>query len=128
FVYYNGWTAPDRGHGHGLYVQNVSGTKRISGNVIFENFDNGIQAYGSPKAGLDNLDIEGNTIFDNGELIADPANNILIGGGTVAKNARIVENLLYFSAFAHGIQINLGYDPYGKGAEHAIVSGNYLGN
>lgn len=127
-VYYNGWMAPDRGHGHGLYVQNVSGTKRIAGNVVFRNFDNGIQAYGSEKAGLDNLDIEGNTIFGNGETVDDPANNILIGGGRVAENSRVVDNLLYFSAFAHGIQINLGYDPYGAGAAHAQVRGNYLGN
>ena len=127
-VYYNGWTAPDRGHGHGLYVQNMSGTKRITGNVIFQNFDNGIQAYGSAKAGLDNLEIAGNSIFANGEMIGDPANNILIGGGRVARNARIVENLLYFSLFGHGIQVNLGYDPYGVGAEHARVEGNYIGN
>jgi len=127
-VYYNGWTAPDRGHGHGLYVQNVSGTKRIAGNVIFRNFDNGIQAYGSEKAGLDNLDIEGNTIFGNGDLIDDPAHNILIGGGRVAENARVVDNLLYFAAFARGIQLNLGYDPYGVGAARAKITGNYLGN
>ena len=127
-VYYNGWTAPDRGHGHGIYVQNVSGSKRIAGNVVFRNFDNGIQAYGSAEAGLDDLDIEGNTIFGNGEVIGDPAHNILIGGGRVAERSRVVDNLLYFSAFAHGVQINLGYDPYGAGAAHAVVEGNYLGN
>jgi len=28
-IYNNGWTAPDRGHGHGLYMQNQTGTKTI---------------------------------------------------------------------------------------------------
>ncbi len=125
-VYYNGWAAPDRGHGHGLYVQNVSGTKRIVDNVIFENFDNGIQAYGSEKAGLDDLDIEGNTIFENGAPVGDPANNILVGGGRVAKNTRIVGNLLWYAAPGRGTQINLGYDPYGRGADGAIVRDNVV--
>jgi len=125
-VYYNGWSAPDRGHGHGLYVQNVSGTKRILDNVIFENFDNGIQAYGSEKAGLDNLDVEGNTIFENGAPVGDPANNILVGGGRVAKNTRIAGNLLWYAAPGRGTQINLGYDPYGRGADGAVVRDNVV--
>jgi len=127
-VYYNGWTAPDRGHGHGIYVQNVSGTKTIRDNVIFENFDNGIQAYGSAAAGLDNLDIEGNTIFENGAPVGDPANNVLVGGGRVAKNTRIVGNLLWFSGFGRGTQINLGYDPYGAGVDGAVVKDNHVVN
>ncbi|HET9794751.1 MAG TPA: right-handed parallel beta-helix repeat-containing protein [Thermoanaerobaculia bacterium] len=126
-VYYNGWTAPDRGHGHGIYVQNVVGTKRIVDNVIFENFDNGIQAYGSAKAGLDNLDIEGNTIFENGTPVGDPANNILVGGGRVAANTRIVGNLLWYSG-GRGTQINLGYDPYGRGVDRAVVRDNVVVN
>jgi hypothetical protein len=125
-VYYNGWSAPDRGHGHGLYVQNVSGTKRILDNVIFENFDNGIQAYGGEKAGLDNLDVEGNTIFENGAPVGDPANNILVGGGRVAKNTRIVRNFLWYAAPGRGTQINLGYDPYGRGADGAVVRDNVV--
>lgn len=127
-IYGNGWNAPDRGHGHGIYVQNARGTKRIDENVIFENFDNGIQAYGSRKANLDNLEIVGNTIFENGAPVGDPANNILVGGGSVAKNTRIADNFLYYAAFGRGTQINLGYDPYGVGAEDAVVSGNYIGN
>ncbi len=33
---------------------------------------------------LDNFDIEGNTIFDSGDLSASGGRNVLLGGGRVA--------------------------------------------
>ena len=90
-------------------------------NVIFGNFDNGIQAYGSEKAGLDGIEVEGNTIFENGAPVDDPANNVLIGGGRVARRTRVIGNLLWYSGFGRGTQINLVYDPYGAGADGAVV-------
>src|SRR5712692_10274167 len=94
-VYYNGWTAPDRGHGHGFYVQNLTGTKRIADNIIFSNFSHGIQVYGSAAAALNNVTIQRNTYFDSG-LPADYQRNLLVGGGSVAQNPRIIDNVLYF--------------------------------
>src|SRR5262249_17532162 len=45
-IYYNGYDNPGtRGHGHGIYVQNQTGTKRIVDNMIFEQFGWGIHAY-----------------------------------------------------------------------------------
>ena len=44
-LYYNGYDAPDRGHGHGIYVQNETGTKRLVDNVIFGQFGIGIHGY-----------------------------------------------------------------------------------
>ncbi len=68
-IYANGWDgATGRGHGHGIYVQNRAGKKRIENNVLFDQFGGGIQAFGSEKAFLDNLEIVGNTIFDSGAL------------------------------------------------------------
>ena len=51
-VFHNGWEAPDRGHGHNLYVQNDSSGlyKTISDNFIGAAFDVGIQEYGSGGA------------------------------------------------------------------------------
>ena len=46
-VYNNGWLAPDRGHGHGVYAQNQRGYKRISDNIVFNGFNQGLQIYGS---------------------------------------------------------------------------------
>src|SRR6185369_7828569 len=64
-IYYNGYDAPDRGHGHGIYVQNETGTKRVVDNVIFGQFGIGIHGY-TETGKLDDLHIEGNTSFANG--------------------------------------------------------------
>ena len=48
-IFYNGWQGrgTDRGHGHGIYIQNRDGAKLLSDNIIFDQFGLGIQAYGS---------------------------------------------------------------------------------
>ena len=127
-IYYDGWNAPDRGHGHGLYLQNLTGTMSIKDNIIFENFQNGIQCYGSESAYLNNFDIEGNTIFNNGSIVSSPANNIIIGGGVVAQNPTVKDNNLYYTAWGNGINVNMGYYPYGIGASSPVMTGNYTGN
>ena len=127
-IYYDGWNAPDRGHGHGLYLQNLTGTMLIKDNIIFENFQNGIQCYGGNSAYLNNFDIEGNTIFNNGSIVASPANNIIIGGGVVAQNPVVDDNALYYTAWGNGINVNMGYYPYGLGASNPQMVGNYAGN
>jgi hypothetical protein len=65
-VYNNGWIGPDRGHGHGLYLQNRYATKRVIDNVIFNNFSTGLKTGGSDQAFLMNFQIEGNSVFANG--------------------------------------------------------------
>jgi PKD repeat protein len=127
-IYYDGWNAPDRGHGHGLYLQNLTGTMTIQDNIIFDNFQNGIQCYGSEAASLNNFDIEGNTIFNNGSIVDSPANNIIIGGGVVAQNPIVANNNLYYTAWGNGINLNMGYYPYGIGASNPKMTGNYSGN
>ncbi|HYT33226.1 MAG TPA: right-handed parallel beta-helix repeat-containing protein [Thermoanaerobaculia bacterium] len=125
-IYYNGWTAPDRGHGHGVYVQNLTGTKRIADNIIFSNFNHGVHAFGSDAASLSNITIEGNTIFDNGRA-SDYQRNVLVGGGVVAQNPRLTNNALYYPS-TPGQNLNLGYDPYGAGAANPVITGNYIVN
>jgi hypothetical protein len=119
-IYANGWDgATGRGHGHGIYVQNRTGTKRIENNAIFDQFGGGIQAYGSEKAALDNLEIVGNTIWDSGALSRHGYDrNLLLGGGVRARNARIVANATYY---ANGPGNNLGY---GAGCENTVVEDN----
>ena len=124
-VYYNGWTAPDRGHGHGFYVQNLTGTKRIADNIIFSNFSHGIQVYGSAAAALNNVTIQGNTFFDSG-MPADYQRNVLVGGGSVAQNPRLIDNVLYFPSTT-GQNLNVGYE-YGAGVNNAVITGNYVVN
>ena len=78
--YYNGYGAPDRGHGHGIYAQNLGSTpKQIYDNIIFQQFGWGIHAYGE-GGHLDNLDFQGNISFNNGGLSGGWHANILVGG------------------------------------------------
>ena len=81
-IYNNGMSD----HDHGIYVQNRVGRKRIADNIIFNQASHGIHGYGSSDAYLDNITIEGNTVFESGALLNQSARNILLGGGRVAQN------------------------------------------
>jgi parallel beta-helix repeat protein len=116
-IYYNGTNDLD----HGIYVQNMTDTKRIEDNIIFEQASHGLHAYGSSNAYLDNLYVSGNVIFNNGLLRDEPQRNILIGGGRVAHEMTVRDNFTYFPpASAHGSN-NLGYV---AGCADSIVTGN----
>ncbi len=126
-IYYDGWDAPDRGHGHGIYTQNQTGTQRIRDNILFSAFGHGIHSYGSGIAYLDNIHIEGNVSFNNGILASGGfARNLLLGGGQTAQDPKIINNYLYYPGAAAGNNLNLGYYPWGAGTNNAVVTGNYI--
>jgi len=87
-IFNNGWTGPDRGHGHAIYAQNDAGIKVIRENILFNQFDAGMHIYGSENAKLRNFRVQGNVTFDNG---------FLVGGGTPAENIELIENYFYGS-------------------------------
>jgi hypothetical protein len=125
-VYYNGFTGPDRGHGHGIYTQNETGTKTIEGNVIFSGFGLGIQAYGSETAHLDNFLIQGNTLFNGGDL--EPtggSRNLLIGGSSIAHDPKILNNAFYRLYGGGGVETDfkLGYN---AACQDPTIVGNYV--
>ena len=118
-VYHNGWQAPDRSHGHGIYTQNRTATRLVRENIIFNQFSHGIHAYASDAAFIDNITLEGNVSFNNGILGRDGfARDLLLGGGVVANNPVLRENFTY-----GGGQSNLGY---GAGCANGQATGNYL--
>jgi hypothetical protein len=124
-IYFNGWDGPERGHGHGIYTQNQTGAKRIADNIIFQQFGSGLIAYGSERAFLNNLTIEGNVLFNNGGLstVSGYSRNLLLGGGTVAEAPAIVDNYTYFApAVRPGIEAVALY----AGARDALIRGNYF--
>jgi hypothetical protein len=113
-MYYNGWVSTDRGHGHGVYTQNASGSNRlIRDNIIFSNCSHGIQAYGSETAPLDGI------TFDNNAIFLHPERNFLLGGGMVAHRPTITQNYSYNGAGAS----QLGYD---TGLANAVVTDNFF--
>ncbi len=125
-IYYNGWTAPDRGHGHGIYTQNQTGTKTIEGNIIFSGFGLGIQAYGSETSHLDNFLVQGNTLFNSGDL--EPtggSRNLLIGGSSVAHDPKILNNAFYRLYGGGGVETDfkLGYN---AACQEPTIVGNYV--
>ncbi len=65
-IYFNGFQASDRGHGHAFYVQNEAPTMNVTNNIMFDQFDNGMQFYGTAAAYEMNLAVQGNISFNNG--------------------------------------------------------------
>ena len=121
-VYYNGWEGPDRGHGHGLYVQNNTGLKNITNNIVFKNFGYGLHAY-TEGGRLHNILTDGNTFFDNGALSnTGYTQNMLHGGYTVANYPLIFNNRVY-SPIALGGGLGVGYI---AGCATPTIENNYV--
>lgn len=120
-VYYNGWEAPDRGHGHGIYAQNNTGLKYIANNLVFKNFGFGLHVY-TQGGQINNIYTQQNTFFSSGMPSSDVyIQNILHGGYQVAQNAILIGNMTYFPR-AHGNGINIGY---AVGCNNATAKNNY---
>lgn len=117
-IYYNGWMGPDRPHGHGIYTQNKTGIRRITDNVIFGQFGIGTHAYGSEEAFLDDMQLEGNVVFNNGITAGDF--NILVGGHRLAKRPVLKSNFTYDNP---GAGNNVGYE---AGCQDAVITDNYF--
>lgn len=117
-IYYNGWVGPDRPHGHGIYTQNKTGIRRITDNVIFGQFGIGIHAYASDEGFLDDIQLEGNVVANNGITAGDF--NILVGGHRLAKRPVVRSNYTYDSP---GAGNNVGY---AAGCQEAVVEDNYF--
>lgn len=69
-IYNNGYDDSDRGHGHGIYIQNANDTIFILNNIAFNNLGRfGIHAYGESTSDyhefVNNIHLENNTVFKN---------------------------------------------------------------
>ena len=121
-IYNVGFDSDDRGHGHSIYVQNTSGTKRIVDNILFNGFSFGIHAY-TEGGGIDYVHMKGNTIFNHGVLSAASGAkaNLYMGGGDDADFPVIQDNYLYYSPFeSSGRNIDLR-----PSCNSGTVTGNY---
>lgn len=126
-VFNNGWSGPDRPHGHGVYMQNRDGRKVLEDNIVFNNFEYGVQIYGSSETYLNNFHLEGNVIFGNGAPGGAFSRNILLGGTTLAQSPVLINNFTYYPLTAnHGGDNNLGYYPSGSGCTGLVMQGNYF--
>jgi hypothetical protein len=108
-IYNNGWRSGGRNNGHGIYTQNKDGVRKLTENIIFNQFGAGVHAYGSESAYLDNLVLEGNVVFNNGLLGQKYDRNILIGGGRPAQRPVLIGNYTHYSRGLQSGQNNVGY-------------------
>lgn len=124
-IYNVGFDGNDRGHGHGLYVQNQTGPRKLTDNIIFNQYGLGIQAYTSGSY-IDNMDFQGNIIFNNGGMSRISGNQwgILLGGGRTAQNPIIKDNYTYYSPNRSGGRNELGYSS--NGCSNLIATNNYF--
>jgi hypothetical protein len=103
--YNNGWIDAVSGpSGHGIYMQNNVNTKLIKDNIVFNNYNLGIQAYSSSSDVLKGFDIEGNAVFGNGTPVQTFHPAILVGGSHVPAS-RLTINSNYF----YNGGLDLGY-------------------
>lgn len=117
-----GVEAPDRGHGHSIYVQNDAGVKRIVDNILLYSFSFGIHAY-TQGARVDNIHIEGNTIVGAGLLSARSGAkaNVVTGGNDGADFTRALNNVLYYPTLdGRGLDLD-----YGTPCSSPEIRGNY---
>jgi uncharacterized protein YjdB len=121
-VYNNGWQAPDRGHGHGLYLKNDVGPVVARDNVIFNQFGYGIHIYTDAGAGLlNNISAIGNISFDNGSLASTgPSAEIGNLGQPPANNLTVTDNMTYVAPSVGGSNLDLG------SGDGLTATGNYV--
>lgn len=115
-IYHNGWeeTADYRGHGHGIYAQNLTGSKLISDVISFDNFSSGMKAY-TEQGHASNITFEGNISFNNGSAARpQPAynrvENMLVGASlNPVEGIRLIANQTYHRPDSTGNSIFIGY-------------------
>ncbi len=127
-IYNVGGYGTDRGHGHDLYLQNnAPSVLTVTDNIGFNNFDEGVQAYGSSSAFVQNMTFTGNIFFNAGLLYGNLVDNFTIGGGDAngVTNITLNSNYTYDTPSRNLGQNELGYlwDP-AEGT--AVVTNNYF--
>ena len=124
--YNNGWMAPDRGHGHGLYSKNNVGHNRYADNILCNGFSHGLHLYDEHLDAIQHYLVEGNVAFNSGMNAEDaPGRNLLIGGeaGVTVKSSTIRNNCLYYPEGVTADTFNLGA---WAGSAQNTVTGNYF--
>ncbi len=95
-IYNNGYDLSDRGHGHGLYMQNDQGTKRVFDNILFGGYSFGVHAY-TEGGSIQGFDIVGNVWFNAGvnSSVSGHKDDCLVGGLQPADRISLRENFAW---------------------------------
>jgi len=121
-TYSNGWWAPDRGHGHGMYLRNGSGTLHKYTDVIsFDNYATGQKVFGYDAHGED-VHFDGFTAWNNEE------GNFFMGVSTYPmKNLAVRNSFIYSPMNASGRSGGKGMRfGYGTQDLDLVLENNYI--
>jgi len=121
-IYNNGWQAPDRGHGHGMYIKSDVGPVVARDNVLFNQYGYGIHAYTNSGSGLlNNIRLDGNVSFGSGSLSPSGTSaNIGNLGQPLAQALIVTNNMTYFAPSLSGSNLVLG------SGDGLTATGNYV--
>jgi hypothetical protein len=111
-IYNVGWRAPDRGHGHGIYMQNFEefGNKNVRKNIIFNANAYSYKVYGEHGA-MNNVNIYDNIFFNAGAPAYDNGLNFLGGGsGGDPTDLTFVQNYIYQDSTIGAGGVRFGYE------------------
>ena len=131
-IFNNGWVgATDGGHGHGLYIQNSTGTKRVVDVISFNNFSTGMKAYAT-NTDASGVHFEGVASFNNGSPTAKTSGlrtpNLFAGTPTYPiDRITVTNNYLYHPPGVRpelGGNLVMGYNAAGN--TDGVVTNNYV--
>ena len=128
-AYHNGVVDTQRGHGHGLYIQNREGTKRIEDVIAFGNHATGMKAYGEAGYAI-GVHFEGVVSFNNGvpsigAAALDKIENLFVGTtDNPADRITVVDSLFYHPPNTLGPNVTLGYQNEDNGS--LTVRNNFI--
>lgn len=125
-AYYNGFVAPDRNHGHGMYMQNVKGTKLLQDNIVGDNADEGLQIYGSGGANVIGFRISGNATYNSSSWPSPHYQyNVLVAGGAARKDISFDQNYSFFDPSADAGLVDFGQ--YTPGQDITVTNSVFVG-
>jgi hypothetical protein len=126
----SGWVGPDRGHGHGIYVQNETGAgKQITDTIVLNSYDAGVHGYATAGHVI-GVHFDGLVVANSGGPVAtSPSDSIRVANMLIgteqnpADDVTIANSVFYQPAGTVGGSLRAGY---GVTARAVAITGNYL--
>ncbi|QQS47100.1 MAG: CAP domain-containing protein [Acidobacteriota bacterium] len=130
-LFHNGYETPDdyRGHGHGVYIQNITGRKLIADCITFDNYATGMKAF-AEAGDVRNITLEGNFLFNNGSPARpreayDRIQNLIIGAAVQRSGGIVLDsNVLWHPSNVRGQVGFVGYSSAGN--DDIEITGNHI--
>lgn len=127
-VYNNGWKELNGGgHGHGAYCQNSNGVMRLTDNIIFNQFANGVQGY-TVDSQVRNLFLQRDAVFGNARIAnypqPDTGEQLVFGGSARIEKLNILSNYIFQSLAVNGVTIRTDFG--GNANSNVTISGNCI--